>query len=246
MSDPNKAIISAATPESFSAGRSESRRLRWFELSLVLLVACARPLLNALYVLIYGRAGAPNVTGAGFLIGVVQEVTALLLLGYVLLRRNLRFEDIGLRWSLTDFGAGLVLTCVSYAVYSVGSAFVNLLRDAINSSPHKGPVFTSLFTHFSVMAIPYFLLSPIFEELIVRAYLMTEVMDLTGSQWLAIMFSVVVQSSYHLYYGWAGAIALSFQFLTFALYYASSRRILPAIIAHEIYDIFGLIRLWRT
>src|SRR3984957_11566459 len=245
MSD-NEAIITAATPESLSAGQSQSKRLRWFELSLVLLVAFARPLLSALYRLKNGPSAVPNITDTGFLIGVVQEVTALLLLGYVLSRRNLRFRDIGLRWSLRDFGAGLLLACASYAAYAIGSVFVNLLRDAINSSSHKGPIFTSLFTHFSVMAIPYFLLSPIFEELIVRADLMTEVMDLTGSQALAILLSVVVQSSYHLYYGWAGAIALSFQFLTFALYYASSRRILPVIIAHEIYDVFGLIRLWRT
>ena len=37
------------------------------------------------------------------------------------------------------------------------------------------------FAHPSVMAIPLALLNPFFEELLVRAYLMTEVMELTGS-----------------------------------------------------------------
>ena len=65
------------------------------------------------------------------------------------------------------------------------------------------------------MAVPYSLLNPFFEELTVRAYLMSEVQDLTGSMNLAAFLSVVVQFSYHLYYGWTGAIALSFQFLIF-------------------------------
>jgi membrane protease YdiL (CAAX protease family) len=56
--------------------------------------------------------------------------------------------------------------------------------------------------------------------------------------------SVVVQFSYHLYYGWEGAIALSFQFLVFALYYAHSRRILPVIVAHGFFDIYAVLRLW--
>jgi len=56
--------------------------------------------------------------------------------------------------------------------------------------------------------------------------------------------SVAVQFSYHLYYGWAGAIALSFQFLIFALYYSHSRRALPIIAAHGFFDIWALFRLW--
>lgn len=100
------------------------------------------------------------------------------------------------------------------------------------------------FAHPSVMAIPFSLLNPFFEELIVRAYLMTEVIELTGSQLLAILASVVVQSSYHLYYGWAGAIAISFQFLVFAIYYARARQALPIIVAHGFFDIFALFRLW--
>jgi len=59
-----------------------------------------------------------------------------------------------------------------------------------------------------VVVIPFSLLNPFFEELIVRAYLMTEIMDLTGSAMLAIATSVLLQASYHLYYGWFGALAL--------------------------------------
>jgi len=35
---------------------------------------------------------------------------------------------------------------------------------------------------------------------------MTEIMDLTGSVSLAIASSIILQVSYHLYYGWFGAL----------------------------------------
>jgi len=73
---------------------------------------------------------------------------------------------------------------------------------------------------------------------------MTEVKDLTGSWTLSAAASIVIQSSYHLYYGWEGAISLSFQFLIFAIYYARTRRATPVIVAHGIFDILGLVTLW--
>ena len=93
------------------------------------------------------------------------------------------------------------------------------------------------------MGIAFCLLNPFFEELVVRAYLMTEITELTGSTVWAFILSVVVQFSYHLYYGWAGAISLSFQFLVFALYYAHSRRALPVVLAHDFFDVYGMLRL---
>lgn len=73
---------------------------------------------------------------------------------------------------------------------------------------------------------------------------MTEVMELTGSSTLAVALSVAVQFSYHLYYGWAGAIFLAFLFLIFSLYYDRTRRALPIIVAHGVFDIYALFRLW--
>ena len=44
-----------------------------------------------------------------------------------------------------------------------------------------------------VMAVAFCLLNPLAEELVVRAYLMTEMMELTGSTALVVILSVVVQ-----------------------------------------------------
>lgn len=73
---------------------------------------------------------------------------------------------------------------------------------------------------------------------------MTEITGLTGSSALAVVVSVLVQFSYHLYYGWVGALSLCFPLVVFALYYAHSRRALPVILAHEFFDILGLIHIW--
>ena len=97
----------------------------------------------------------------------------------------------------------------------------------------------------SLLAIPFTLLNPLFEELVVRAYLMTEVRALTGSWLLAGTMSVAVQTTYHLYYGWVGALSLAFQFTVFSLYYGMRRRATPVVIAHGLFDVLGMIRLWR-
>jgi hypothetical protein len=86
---------------------ADERRIRWFDVFLVLLVACGSSFLNSLHLFKNGPTAIAHVSNARWSIGILQEVTALLLLGYILSRRNLRF---GLRWSLRDVGVGLVIT----------------------------------------------------------------------------------------------------------------------------------------
>jgi membrane protease YdiL (CAAX protease family) len=223
---------------------ASAKRQRWFELLLVLLVSFGGFFLNSLYLLRYGPSAAPNMSSFRWTIGILHEITALILLGYVLSRRRLKFKDLGLNWSLRCVGAGFKLIFVSYLVYGFGAAAVRGLQYAILGSVATGPTGKDFFAHPSVAAVPFFLLNPFFEELIVRAYLMTEITSLTGSSALAVVASVLVQFSYHLYYGWVGALSLCFPFLIFALYYAHSRRALPVILAHEFFDILGLIHIW--
>jgi membrane protease YdiL (CAAX protease family) len=211
---------------------------------LVLLVAIAPALLNALHILQNGSSAAPRMSNARWLVGLVQEIGGLLLLAYVLSRRHLRFKDVGLRWSFKDVGVGLLVTGASFAAYLLGSTIVHLVHYWMYGSLAGGPSGSDFFAHPSIAVIPFCLLNLFFEELIVRAYLMTEVLDLTGSSILAVALSVAVQFSYHLYYGWAGALSLSFEFLIFSLYYLRSRRALPIIVAHGLFDIYALVRLW--
>jgi hypothetical protein len=73
---------------------------------------------------------------------------------------------------------------------------------------------------------------------------MTEIRELTGSTVLAAGLSIALQTSYHLYYGWQGALTLGFVFTAFAIYYAITRKATPVILAHGTFDLFSLLRLW--
>ena len=84
--------------------------------------------------------------------------------------------------------------------------------------------------------------NPFFEELIVRAYTMSEVIDLGGSRTLAVIISVAVQMSYHLYQGLASVLSLTFLFAVFSIHYVRTRRIVPVILAHLCLDLFSLFR----
>jgi membrane protease YdiL (CAAX protease family) len=243
MSDSGVISIEPSTGQAQSH-QPDDRRLRWFEVFLVLMVAFGGPLLNSLGLLATGASATSEVSNTRWFVGIVQETAALLLLGYVLSRHGRRFKDVGFRWSLRDVGAGLLLAVASYAVYVAGYMLVRSVHHVFYSTAQSYPTARDFFGRPSVAFLFYSLLNPFCEELIVRAYLMTEVIELTGSPALAVAVSLIVQSSYHLYYGWVGAITLAFLFLTFAVYFAHSRKILPVIIAHGFFDIFFLLRLW--
>lgn len=85
-------------------------------------------------------------------------------------------------------------------------------------------------------------INPFYEEIIVRAYTISEVKCLTGSNYLAIILSIVIQTSYHLYQGLSSALMLAVMFLVYSLYYVKSKRIMPVIIAHMYFDFMALIR----
>jgi len=243
VSDSSIEIAEISAPTVPLQRSGESRRQRWFEVGLVLLVAFGGAFLNAADLLHKGPAGFPQVSNARWAVGTIQEITALILLGYVLSRRGLRLRNLGFSWRVRDVGVGFLDAGTCFATYLLGSIVVHLLHYGIYGYVATGPSGRDFFAHPPVAAIPFFLLNPFFEEIIVRAYLMTEILELTGSAKAAVGASVVVQSGYHLYYGWVGALSLSFIFLVLAIYFVRSRRVVPVIVAHALFDIAGFISL---
>lgn len=244
MADSIPVVIDVAPVAAHADVSAGERRQRWFELILVLLIACAGSIVNALYLLHSGSTAALGTSSLRWTYGIIHEISVLLLLAYVLSRRGLRFNSLGLRWSIRDVGVGLLVVGVAIAAYILGSALIQWLHYAAYGSFAKETSGREFFAHPSLVFLPFVVLNSFFEELIVRAYLMSEVLALTGSRIGAVLASVVFQSSYHLYYGWAGAASISFLFLSFALYYVRSRRALPIIVAHGLFDLYALFRLW--
>jgi len=227
--------LPAAVPQS-----STSRR--WFELFLVVFVSCGTPFLNSLYAFLKGAGPILQYPHFRWTLGIVHESASLLLLAYVLSRRDLRLANLGFRWSPRDFFLGFPIALAAYFTYAIGFKLVLFIHHIFFSSPPILPDARIFFGHPSFAFVPYILLSPVFEELIVRAFVMTELIELTGSSALAVAASVLIQSSYHLYYGWIGAISLAFMFLTFSLVYWKIRRVLPVISAHALIDIYAVLR----
>jgi hypothetical protein len=109
----------ADTPsaENSPAKPMESKRIRYFELCLVLLVALSTPFLNSVLLLVRGPSALGQISSFRWINGSLHEIIALALLGYVLARRGRRFRDLGLRWSARDCGVGLIVAVVSYISY---------------------------------------------------------------------------------------------------------------------------------
>jgi membrane protease YdiL (CAAX protease family) len=228
-----------ATPDS-----PREKSLRWFELGLILAVAFGSSIFGSLDLLIYKNPALMNQAHFRWSNGIIHELACLALLGYVLARRKLRIRDLGLQWSLRDIVVGLCLLGVSYLIYSLAHYGVHALFQAFVPSALGTLRSSQLYAHPSLVAIPFTLINPFFEELIVRAYFMSEIKALSGSWTLAVIVSSVFQAVYHLYYGWQTAISFAFVFLVFSLYYARTRKATPLVTAHAFMDIFATIRLF--
>ena len=87
-------------------------------------------------------------------------------------------------------------------------------------------------------AVPTFVLllyiatSAIFEETVVRAYLMTRLQDLGCPMHWAVLGSALIQASYHTYLGIVVAVTYVPLFLVFSISYARYRNVLVLILAH--------------
>lgn len=240
-SPPGPALAEAQTPNIDSD--KSARHQRWFEVSLVVFVGFSGILVRAFAQFKAGPGAVAQYDYSRWLQITFHEMGTLLLLGYILKRNGRTFRDIGFRWSGKGAAVGVLLFVASYAVFMVGSVVLFLSYRAIFGAapPHMDA--RQLFGHMPWLALPFVLMNPFFEELAVRAYLMTEIRELTGSVWPAALASLVLQTAYHIYYGWLGALSVGIMFFAFTMYFALWRKALPLVVAHGIDDLLGFIRL---
>jgi membrane protease YdiL (CAAX protease family) len=173
----------------------------------------------------------------------LHETTSLALLWYVLLRRGQSWVDLGFGWEKHDIARSIVLqlggwaafTAVYHALYSSGLTAVGPGKASalVEHYLFGGGIFGTTFL--------FQFLNPFFEELIVRAYVMTEIRFLTNSLPKAIMVSTLLQTSCHFYQGAPVAIAHGATFLLWSVYYAKTNRIGPVILAHLYADVGGTL-----
>jgi membrane protease YdiL (CAAX protease family) len=215
-----------------------------FEIILICTIAFGSAILSSGYYFLFPSPGGPASESASYgiykwLNSCIREASALGLLFYILKRQGKSFVDLGFAWKPKDIGwaiiliiAGSVASLALYdAIYFAGLTTVSHQA----ATRHVGQM---LFAGgISVMTIWFQFLNPFFEELIVRAYLMTEIKRLTNSVTKAIIISTALQTSYHFYQGAPAAFAHAPTFLIFSIYYAKTNRIAPVILAHLYGDV---------
>lgn len=218
----------------------ESRRLRIAELFLVLVAAFGPSIVSSISALV-----SPDMDGTvstSVWDDVLRQFTGLFLLVYVLHRQGRGLHAIGLNFKFSDIPISLVLAFAGYLTYWAllnGLSFSYYKLIGFAETPWHGGA-SVLGPTFSWAVVILIFINPIFEELIVRGFLMTEVKALTGSAFLACLASILLQGIYHLYQGWMNATALMGLSLVVSLYFARSRRILPVILCHFYFDSMAL------
>lgn len=225
------------------AGRVESPRRRWLALGIVLFVSFGHFIASSSY---YSTGGTGPADFRQYQVrllgGLIAEAGSLAVLWYVLSAQGRGWKNIGwnLRWTDIPRALGLVFGS-TLAAYAVMIAFQISFRA---SSGHylATKSMHGMLGGISALSFAFVCLNPFFEELIVRGYLMTEIVELSGKGALAILLSVAVQMSYHTYQGLANCIALATIFALFSSYFLRSRRLAPVVLAHLCIDAYALFR----
>jgi len=139
----------------------------------------------------------------------LQEVSSLFLLGYVLARRSRRIRDIGLRWSFRDVGVGLL----------VAMGFPRSVRSGSSGRPTDPTHYLWNFRYRADrrhILLPPWSLGPCRSRYSIH-FLKSDRAGLPHDRGRRPHWFIgtrccgkrPLQSSYHLYYGWAGATSIA-------------------------------------
>jgi len=222
--------------------KKDTKNIRIVELLLVLFVAFAIPLLAQVAVF---EPGPRQKSSVSVFISMVHMISAVAVLAYVLFRQGKTFRDIGLSARWRDVPVSLLLMVIGLILSACTIVVLDYLSYLVTGEAlaHRSPPAPSLNAGV-VVAIGgfiWFLMVPFYEEIIVRAYTISELLALSGNAALAVGLSVTVQCAYHLYQGLPAAISHAGPFLVCALYYLKTRRALPAILAHLNHNILVVL-----
>ncbi len=169
------------------------------------------------------------------------------MLSYILFRQGRRLRDIGFSFRWLDLPVSIGLLVLSWIAAGLCRYYLNsmyFLWTGHQVERWDGAA-ALLGTHVSVVVVVFLLINAFYEELIVRAYLMSEIISWKHSALFAGIVSVVIQASYHIYQGVPNMISIAALFSVYAIYYGKTRRILPVILAHLYVDAFSAAYLFH-
>jgi membrane protease YdiL (CAAX protease family) len=220
-------------------------RRRLLALGVVLAVSFSQFIVTSFYYLFHAELAINRpyrqISVFGALLG---ELVSLSVLWFVLSEHKRTWSEIGWNPQWMDLLRGVGVILISGGA---GRAVVMLFQSCVHALtghyPQPSPVHGAISAGISVFSILLVVVNPFFEELIVRGYTMTEVVGLGGSRNFAIIVSMLIQMSYHVYQGLVHCVGLIAVFLVFSIYFSRTRRIAPVIVAHFWSDASALIRI---
>lgn len=243
MASGGTELANESKPETAEAIQSRADT-RWFDLLLVLFIAFSGPVLIAIYALFNPSYVATPTQRPGLAVAtlLLRYGTSFLVLAYVLAKQQRSIRSIGINFRWIDPLLAIALCVLAEVAIWLIHGIENDVAARFGMSLDTRPVAQSGWKDRSVYELIHSLSAPIFEEVLVRGYLMTEMLELGQPVLAAVLVSVVLQTSYHLYYGVSTAIGLSGVFMVSAIYFALSRRLMPVILAHLFWDVILYFR----
>jgi len=213
----------------------ESPSFSWVELLFVVAVAFALPIYSSALAVMSPTAAPPFSDAA--LWGIVfSESLVLALLLPTLWLRGWTPQVLGLQWQARDLGPGVALTVACVLATSPLILLDGSVATEVNPSMDAmvaGPLSVGVVVLVS-------LINPVFEEVFVCAYVI-RALELHYSRAFAVNVSVAIRTSYHLYQGPVGAIAILVTGLILGWWMARTGRLWPAIIAHAALDLMAFM-----
>ncbi|MFL5548776.1 MAG: CPBP family intramembrane glutamic endopeptidase [Gemmatimonadales bacterium] len=191
---------------------------------------------------------------AAFAAGVlpITEVPALLILGWISLRRRgLRWSSVGLRRAENARRAALLIAAgVAYAIITLYT--LDPLLDRLTGHPADLSEFADVRGNESMLVfwlLLSWLLGAFGEELAYRGYIMNRIADLVpqraAAQWIAILGSAVLFGTSHISQGLSGVISNVLGGLVYGILYVSAGwNLWVPILAHGLEDTIGFLLIY--
>lgn len=220
------------------------KKERIMELVLVISLAVLPNFLSALFAylgLIDMDYSSSNIQ-AVYVLQIATQITILAVFFYVLYRQGRGLDYIGFSFAWQDIFTGLGLAIIAYITAFLVNLIIIFYSFLLGFEFNIGPENVELFNTgpLSILLFLLLIVNSFYEELIVRAYFITEVEGFTKKTALTVALCIILQTSYHVYQGIMPLFNIATIFLVFSLYYIRKRRIMPVIFAHTYFNIMSV------